>query len=171
LLTAGEWMNTSAGLAFTPHVIHISVGEVMSSLVLLPICSDSPKMLLHPCQILKKKMHFFWRIRLSQFCLYNLFLHMLQRWFLHPYGKVVLSVLLCWFVHLKSCYHILPNQARGWMRIYVRYYHVISFYMYYYLMLDLICVLLSYILAIMVQILFFSVEPRVYWNSLSTPQQ
>lgn len=31
----GEWMNNSAGIAFTPHVIHVAPGEVCLSLKLL----------------------------------------------------------------------------------------------------------------------------------------
>lgn len=27
-LFSGEWMNSSAGLAFAPHVIHVGAGEV-----------------------------------------------------------------------------------------------------------------------------------------------
>ncbi|KAL7136993.1 hypothetical protein ABFS83_10G065600 [Erythranthe nasuta] len=30
-----EWMNTSAGLAFTPHVLHVRVGEVVEEVILL----------------------------------------------------------------------------------------------------------------------------------------
>lgn len=34
----GDWMNNTAGLAFTPHVIHSGVGEVGSLFVyLLPL--------------------------------------------------------------------------------------------------------------------------------------
>ena len=29
-ITLGEWMNTSAGLAFAPHVISVEAGEVYS---------------------------------------------------------------------------------------------------------------------------------------------
>ncbi|XP_012857641.1 PREDICTED: AT-hook motif nuclear-localized protein 5-like isoform X3 [Erythranthe guttata] len=29
LAPLGEWMNTSAGLAFTPHVLHVRVGEIL----------------------------------------------------------------------------------------------------------------------------------------------
>lgn len=31
LITLGEWMNTSAGLAFAPHVISVEAGEVKLS--------------------------------------------------------------------------------------------------------------------------------------------
>ncbi|CAN4077382.1 unnamed protein product [Withania somnifera] len=34
LAPLGEWMNSSAGLAFTPHVIHISVGEDVAAKIL-----------------------------------------------------------------------------------------------------------------------------------------
>ncbi|CAK9184605.1 unnamed protein product [Ilex paraguariensis] len=34
LASLGEWMNTSAGLAFTPHVIHIGAGEDIAMKVL-----------------------------------------------------------------------------------------------------------------------------------------
>lgn len=37
LLLLGEWMNKSAGLAFTPHVIHITIGEVCAMLIFLLI--------------------------------------------------------------------------------------------------------------------------------------
>lgn len=35
LASLGEWMNSSAGMAFTPHVIHIGVGEDIASKILL----------------------------------------------------------------------------------------------------------------------------------------
>lgn len=34
LAPLGEWMNTSAGLAFTPHVIHVDVGEDIAAKIL-----------------------------------------------------------------------------------------------------------------------------------------
>lgn len=34
LAKVGEWMNSSAGMAFTPHIIHVAVGEDIASKVL-----------------------------------------------------------------------------------------------------------------------------------------
>lgn len=34
LANVGEWMNSSAGLAFTPHIIHVSVGEDVAEKIL-----------------------------------------------------------------------------------------------------------------------------------------
>ncbi|PWA61510.1 AT hook motif DNA-binding family protein [Artemisia annua] len=34
LANVGEWMNNSAGLAFTPHIIHVSVGEDVAEKIL-----------------------------------------------------------------------------------------------------------------------------------------
>ncbi|KAL3360627.1 hypothetical protein AABB24_013852 [Solanum stoloniferum] len=44
LAPLGEWMNTSAGLAFTPHVIHISVGEDVAA-KLLAFAEQRPRAL------------------------------------------------------------------------------------------------------------------------------
>ncbi|XP_060180075.1 AT-hook motif nuclear-localized protein 5-like [Lycium barbarum] len=44
LAPLGEWMNASAGLAFTPHVIHISVGEDVAA-KLLAFAEQRPRAL------------------------------------------------------------------------------------------------------------------------------
>ncbi|PHT39724.1 hypothetical protein CQW23_18578 [Capsicum baccatum] len=44
LAPLGEWMNTSAGLAFTPHVIHINVGEDVAA-KLLAFAEQRPRAL------------------------------------------------------------------------------------------------------------------------------
>ncbi|CAN4075931.1 unnamed protein product [Withania somnifera] len=44
LAPLGEWMNSSAGLAFTPHVIHISVGEDIAA-KLLAFAEQRPRAL------------------------------------------------------------------------------------------------------------------------------
>ncbi|MCD9644684.1 hypothetical protein HAX54_033095 [Datura stramonium] len=44
LAPLGEWMNNSAGLAFTPHVIHISVGEDVAA-KLLAFAEQRPRAL------------------------------------------------------------------------------------------------------------------------------
>lgn len=35
-VSAGDWMNSTAGLAFTPHIIHVGVGEVCNIPLFLP---------------------------------------------------------------------------------------------------------------------------------------